>query len=109
MKFAHEPYNKVEEFKNDVLPALQKLQMELNKHGIHFVFAACTAQNQPVDGQDLITFVTNTGAPNVAYNNPQLINVFLMTQGKGVLVMHPNAITHGVFVPTVIPPHNKCN
>lgn len=109
MNFTHEPYNKIVEFQTDVLPALQKLQHELNKHGIHFVFAACTAQNHPVDGQDSISFVTNTGAPSTLYNNPQLINVFLMTQGKGILVTHPNALTHGVFIPTVLPPSPKSN
>ena len=109
MNFPHEPYDKTVEFQADVLPVLHELQSRLQKHGIHFVFAACTAQNKPVDGQDTITFVTNTGAPTTRYNNPQLVNVFLMTQGKGVLVMHPNAVTHGVFVPVVLPPKTNNN
>lgn len=103
------PYNRIDEFTKEAQPVLKELQEILQKHGIQYVFAACLAQNHPVDGQDLVSFASNTGMSSTQYHNPRLITALQHIQGQGILILDTRAITHGVFIPKVIPNNPKSN
>jgi hypothetical protein len=104
-----EAYNRINEFR-EVEATLKLLQELLHKHGIHYVFAACLAQNHPTDGRDMVAFVSNTGQPNlVDYQNVTLIHLLQLVQGQGVFVPPNPNLSRGVYVPVVIPANPKSN